>query len=65
MFRRRVLCSVLTLGMFVGACDMTSLYLGASDSFAFDPLELGKISARFTELPDPPDGVMDPPGKAE
>lgn len=69
MFRRRVLSSVLTLGMFVGACDMTALYTDVSQSFGFNALELGKISLRLAEPEDPPndgppDGVTDPPGRA-
>ena len=62
MFRRRFLSSVLTLGMFVGACDMTALYPGASQPLGFNPFELDKISVQLLELPDPPDGTKDPPG---
>ena len=71
MFRRRVLSSVLTLGMFVGACDMTALYPDVSQSFGFNAFEIGKISVRLvvaeTEDPNdgPPNGVKDPPGKVQ
>ena len=69
MFRRGFLSSVLTLGMFVGACDMTALYPGVSQSFGFDPLELNKISMRSSEpdgtIGDPPGGTKDPPGKVQ
>ncbi len=63
MFRRRVLSSVLTLGMFVGACDMTALYPGVSQPLGFNAFELGKISVQLTEhIDEPPLGTSDPPG---
>ena len=65
MFRRRVLSSVLTLGMFVGACDMTALYPDVSQSFGFNTVDLGKISVRLSVPDEPPIGVKDPPGKVQ
>ena len=62
MFRRRFLSSVLTLGMFVGACDLSALYPGVSQPLGFDAFEVGKITVRMTPLEDPPDGTNDPPG---
>ena len=74
MFRRRFLSSTLTLGLFVGACDVTALYPGVSESFGFNLFEFGKISVLLSghEVPPdpppdppndgPPDGTKDPPG---
>lgn len=62
MFRRRVLPAVLTLGMFVGTCDVTALYPGVSQPLGFNPLESGKITVLMKPLEDPPGGVNDPPG---
>lgn len=65
MFRRRFLSSVLTLGMFVGACDVTALYPGVSQSLGFNPFELDKIAVQLTHMEDePPIGTMDPPGNS-
>lgn len=64
MFRRRVLPTVLALGMFVGTCDVTALYPGVSQPLGFDAFEAGKITVRMTPLEDPPDGVNDPPGNS-
>ena len=62
MFHRKFLSSILTLGMFVGACDMTALYPGVSQSLGFNPFDFAKISARLSHMPDPPNGTSDPPG---
>ena len=66
MFRRRLLSSALTLSMFVGACDMSALYPGVSQSLGVNPFGLGKISVLLSEpeepIGDPPGGTTDPPG---
>ena len=61
MFRRRVLSSLLTLGMFIGACDMTSLYPAAMQPLGFDAFGGGKIAVQLHAHEDPPGGTNDPP----
>lgn len=68
MLRRRVFASILTLGLFVGACDLTSLYTGVSQQVGFDAYEIAKLSAQWSSGKnqsdsDPPDGTKDPPAK--
>ena len=62
MFRRGFLSSALTLSMFVGACDMSALYPGVSQSLGVNPFDLGKISVLLSEPEEPPGGTSDPPG---
>ncbi len=66
MFRRRLLSSVLALGMFAGACDMTGWHPGVSPSFELDAFNPGKASVQMSiveYVPEgPPDGTTDPPG---
>ena len=61
MFHRKFLSSILTLGMFVRACDMTALYPGVSQSLGFNPLDFAKISAQMSNH-ETPIGTTDPPG---
>ncbi len=65
MFRKRILSSVLAVGMFVGACDVTALYPGAPQAFELNAFDVDKLSVLLSEPddpPDPPGGVKDPPG---
>lgn len=56
----------MTLGLFVGACDVTTLDPRVAQPLGLAPLDIGKLSVLFSEpedpLPDPPGGVKDPPG---
>jgi len=62
MFRRKILSSVLTLGIFVGACDMTAMYSVAPRSLGIDGLGFEKLSVQFSDTKDPPPGgIKDPP----